>query len=112
MGPYQLNKDGQIVHVFRSTTTAPDGKAVNRTRGVVGRAGQVFEDLPEHVKRPIENGETGNMWTILGEPDQAEVEKVEVTESATEPVSLTAVESPTTTRTKRGRSSATESEDE
>lgn len=110
MGPYQLNRDGQIVHVFRSTTTAPDGKTIHRTRGVVGHAGQVFEDLPEHVKRPIENGETGDMWTILGEPDLPNVE--EVAEPTTEPVSLTAVESATTTRAKRGRSSSTEAEDE
>lgn len=90
MGPYQLNKDGQVVHVFRSTTYAPDGTPQHLTRGTVGHAGQVFDDLPEHVKRPIEDGETGDLWTILGTPD-SEMEVEEPDPPTQEPPSLVGV---------------------
>jgi hypothetical protein len=111
MGPYQLNKDGQIVHVFRSTTIAPNGKPVHLTRGVVGHAGQVFEDLPEHVKRPIEDGETGDTWTILGTPDSSIDDTDQDVEDVPEDVEL-ASPPVVATRGRRSRSTAGAVEDE
>ncbi len=62
---YRLKKDGQVVHVYRSTTLSPRGQEIHLTRGVVGHAGQVFEELPPHVADPIEAGEMDDLWEIV-----------------------------------------------
>lgn len=60
---YRLLKDGQMVHVHRTTKIMPNGKPSHLTRGEVGRAGKVYEDLPEHVVDQILAGEFGDgVW--------------------------------------------------
>ncbi len=53
---YRLLRGGQIVYVHRSSTTTPTGRTSTLTRGEVGRAGTVYEDLPAHVVEQIESG--------------------------------------------------------
>ena len=89
MKAYRLLKDGQLVHVFRSTVTTLDGRDEHLTRGEVGHAGQVFIDLPEHVTDPIDAGKMEGTWEVIELPDP-EVEEADEDDSTDVEVSPTA----------------------
>lgn len=91
MKAYRLKRDGQIVHTSRQTTIAPDGREEHVTRGKVGRAGEVFTELPEHVTSQIDAGELDDIWEpidieSLTEEAEAEIEVADEGSASTAPV--------------------------
>jgi hypothetical protein len=85
MRAYRLMKDGQMVHTFRSTTIAPDGREEHLTRGEVGYAGKVYTDLPQHVVDAIDAGETGDTWEAFDLEDEDEPDQPVVVVAPTAP---------------------------
>lgn len=82
MRAYELKRNGHIVHVLRSTTVAPDGREEHLTRGRVGRAGEVFTNLPPHVTESIDAGEQEDIWNVIDIPEPSETPVVALAPAA------------------------------
>jgi hypothetical protein len=100
MKAYELLKDGQIVHTFRSTVTTLDGRQEHLTKGEVGHAGQVFTSLAQHEIDAIDAGEREDVFRVIDLPDPGE--------ESEEPTPETVVVPPATAT--RGRRQRTETE--
>lgn len=84
MRAYRLERDGQIVYTLRSTIIAPDGREEHLTRGKVGRAGEVFFDLPQYLADAIEAGEYEGTYTSIDIEEDAPESIVEQPQPAPE----------------------------
>lgn len=109
MKAYELLKDGQMVHVFRSTTVAPDGREEHLTKGEVGHAGQVFTALAQHEIDAIEAGEREGTWRVVDLPDPSSEAMLEPEPQGTQDDTGGSATSPSVARRGRGsRSIGTE----